>query len=110
MQSVFGESGVHQISTDYGHSPEWSPDGHTLYYGTNRAIMAAALDVGDEVRVLSRTTVFVGNIDFARDDTNYDVHPITGELLLILHDEEQTPLPVHWILGWPQLVEEAASR
>jgi serine/threonine-protein kinase len=114
VESLSEEVGRVQISTGGGMAPRWSPDGRRLYYspapGSGGALVnVAELDIGDRVRVRSRSVAARGSIDFNIQSINYDVDRTTGKLLLILFDSAETVNSVRWILNWPAVVEEMAT-
>jgi len=71
----------------------------------------ADLAITDQVRVRSRSVVFRGPIDFNPYNTNYDVDPVTGKLLLILFPGTASgeQRSIRWITGWPQIVRDMAT-
>jgi serine/threonine-protein kinase len=109
VQGVSGGGARFQISTGGGFAPRWSPDGRGIYYGKVGSITVAALDVTDRIRVRSREVVFQGPIDFNGRNTNYDVDPTSGDLLLILQEIGGRSRALTWILGWPAIVEDMAT-
>jgi serine/threonine-protein kinase len=109
VQAVSGGGARYQISTDGGFAPRWTPDGHGIYYGKLGSITLAALDVTDRIRVRSREIVFQGPIDFNGLNTNYDVDPSTGDLLLVLQEVGGRSRALTWILSWPAIVEDMAT-
>ncbi len=114
VESLSAQAGRVQISTGGGMAPRWSPDGRRLYYspapGSGGGLVnVAELDIGDRVRVRSRSVAARGSIDFNAGNINYDVDRTTGKLLLILFDSAETVNSVRWILNWPAVVEEMAT-
>jgi eukaryotic-like serine/threonine-protein kinase len=112
VQALSGAGGVHQVSVGGGHSPRFSPDGRTLYYGSQGGIMAARITLTPAFSVASRTTALEGAIDFNATNTNYDVHPRTGELLVILQNGAAGTrgLGAVWIRHWQELLLEMGTR
>ncbi|MFQ5705346.1 MAG: protein kinase [Gemmatimonadales bacterium] len=104
IQSLSGEGGLFQVSTEGGSSPLWSPDGRTLYYGTGPQITAAAVTLEPEISVASRSVVAEGFFDFNFLMTNYDIDPVTEELLMILQGGEQQQTSLVWIQNWQEII------
>jgi serine/threonine-protein kinase len=109
VQAVSGGGARFQISTGGGFAPRWIPDGRGIYYGRQGSITLATLDVTDRIRVLSREVLFQGPVDFNGGNTNYDVDPTSGDLLLILQEISGRSRALTWILGWPAIVEDMAT-
>ena len=105
-----------QISVGGGLGPRWSPDGKRLYYSSSpssgrRLINVADLAFGNTVRVQSRSMVMEGQIDLNIVNTNFDVDPTTGKLLVIFFaggsaDDQRS---IRWITGWPQIIRDMAT-
>ena len=68
----------HQVSRAGGARPRWSHDGTELFFAWNNQVFAAALEVGDDIRVTS----VVPFLDVG--ETQYDVFP--GDSLFVILD------------------------
>ena len=80
LRALSGSDVQLQVSVDGASEPIWSRDGQELFYrratpmGTE--LVAAALQLGAEPRVLRRTRLFdVSGYDTAAPHANYDVSP-----------------------------------
>jgi Tol biopolymer transport system component len=64
-----------QVSAGGGTAPVWAADGRRLFYLAGDVIVAATLQLGAEVRVLARDTVFTGVAggDYLGGRPNFDV-------------------------------------
>ena len=78
VQALSGEGGVLQVSVGGGHSPRWSRDGRTIYYGKEASIIAARVTMTPGFSVAARATFREAPIDFNSINSNYDVEPRTG--------------------------------
>jgi Tol biopolymer transport system component len=58
VEAIAGGGGRHQISTDGGGDPAWSPDGKTIYYRANGTMIAARLSFAPAFVVTRRDTLF----------------------------------------------------
>jgi serine/threonine-protein kinase len=108
VRPVPGPGGKRQVSIDGGREPAWSPDGGELYYRGDTHLMAAAIQTAPAFSIGVRRELFehsyVGNVDHS----NYDVHPETGEYVMIKGSDEPTELVV--TLNWfEELVERAGT-
>jgi serine/threonine-protein kinase len=80
LRALAGTDVQLQVSVDGASEPVWSRDGRELYYrrATSKGteLVAAALQLGAEPRVLSRTRLFdISEFDTAAPHANYDVSP-----------------------------------
>jgi serine/threonine-protein kinase len=87
-----------QVSIDGGSEPVWSPNGRELFYrrpsGGSAFLTAAAMQLGEEARVLGRTTLFdVSEYEPAQPHPNYDVTP-DGESFVMLRRSPSSHLMV----------------
>jgi tRNA A-37 threonylcarbamoyl transferase component Bud32 len=87
-----------QVSIDGGTEPVWSPNGRELFYrrpsGGSAFLTAAAMQLGDEARVLGRTTLFdVSEYEPAQPHPNYDVTP-DGQSFVMLRRSPSSHLVV----------------
>jgi tRNA A-37 threonylcarbamoyl transferase component Bud32 len=80
LRALGGSDVQLQVSVDGASEPVWSRDGRELFYrratpkGTE--LVAAALQLGAEPRVLTRTSLFdISGYDTAAPHANYDVSP-----------------------------------
>jgi serine/threonine-protein kinase len=87
-----------QISQAGGSEPQWSPDGHTLFYRNGRVMYAADLATGSTLSVAGRRTLFTAGFLTDFTHANYDVAPDGHHLLMLRSgpDEAQTIV----VLGW----------
>ncbi len=115
LRALSGEGGRVQVSIDGGSAPRWSPDGGRLYYATSGGgnlptIRVAEIDFAGRPAIRSRTTVIRAPIDLNNNNTNYDIEPTTGELLLITFTSgNEEPSDLYWILGWPRILDEMVT-
>jgi len=106
-----GEGGVNQVSVGGGYAPRWSPDGRTLYYGVDGGIMSARVTMTPQFSVSDRRRVLEGAIDFNTTNTNYDVEPGTGALLVILQGSANASANrMIWIQHWQEIVRGMMQR
>ena len=80
LRSLGGSDAQLQISLDGASEPVWSRDGREIFYRgatpNGAELIAAALQLGDEPRVVTRTALFsVLEYDTATPHANYDVSP-----------------------------------
>ena len=80
LRALTGSDVLLQVSLDGSTEPVWSRDGRELFYrrATPRGteLVAAALQLGAEPRVLTRTRLFdISGYDTAAPHANYDVSP-----------------------------------
>lgn len=86
-----------QISTKGGNSPVWAPDGRTLYYFEDAALVAASVETAPRFRVTGRRTVVEGAFLTYRWSRMYDIDPSGKRFVMI-----QTPalgnvqVVTHW--------------
>jgi len=80
LRALTGSDVQLQVSVDGASEPVWSRDGRELFYrrATPRGteLVAAALQFGAELRVLTRAKLFdISGYDTAAPHANYDVSP-----------------------------------
>ena len=96
--ALAGSGGRHQVSTDGGTDPVWSPDGTRIYYrrGTDRfvAVVAATPDFA----VVRRDSLFSGDFGSWIGHAGYDVTPDGKQLLLLrpVTDSTHTIVVHNW--------------
>ncbi|MFN2326258.1 MAG: protein kinase [Gemmatimonadales bacterium] len=93
-----GAGGKQQISAGGGNQPAWSRDGRELFYRDGARLIAAALEFGEDVRVLVRTALFEDVFSMS-NATNYDVLP-DGSGFVMLQPVEaarQLTVMVNWL-------------
>jgi serine/threonine-protein kinase len=113
-----------QVSTHGGNSPLWSPDGRELFYRSNDATMAVAVETDPTFNpgnpeVLFRGNYFSGNI-LQIVMTHWDIHP-DGERFLMIKPqgaagEDSAPgdapaqvfRNIHVVLNWFEELKELA--
>jgi hypothetical protein len=92
-----------RISLEGGTEPRWSPDGRTIYYRQEAALMLADLGPGPGIEVQNRAMLFSGS-DQVRYSffAQYDVHP-DGDRFLVLRGtnsaevvQEEMVVVVNW--------------
>jgi serine/threonine-protein kinase len=106
VQALSGEGARHQVSTNGGSSPRWSPDGRTLYFVSNETLVAADLVTEPEFRVTSRDERFGGVTDLHTYNLNYDIHPNGEEFLVIDQSGGPAGGGLVWILDWTEIVRD----
>jgi serine/threonine-protein kinase len=108
VRPVPGPGGKQQVSIGGGREPAWSPDGRELYYKSENQIMVAAIQTVPAFGIGVRRELFadsyVGNVDH----TNYDLHPATGEFVMIKGSDEPSELVV--TLNWFEELRERTGR
>ncbi len=108
VRPVSGSGGRAVVSRDGGTSPVWHPSGRELFYrhptGTSEVLVAARIDTGPPVRVVSRTELFAtDDIEAASPHTNYDVHP-NGEHFVMVRI--QAGSEIIYIQNWTKVFEQ----
>ena len=103
-----GTGARHQVSTDGGRSPRWSPDGATLYFVASSRLIAASVSTNGGFRITSRVAgVTVTDLDGRTP--NYDVHP-NGTDLLMIDQEGIVGMPgLIWIQNWTRILQEMTT-
>jgi serine/threonine-protein kinase len=93
-----GSGGRHQVSTDGGTDPVWSPDGTRIFYrrGTDRFV--ATVTTTPEFMVVRRDSLFSGDFGSWIGHAGYDVAPDGKQLLLLrpVTDSTRTIVVHNW--------------
>jgi len=113
VQALSGAGAVYQVSVGGGGSPRWSPDGRTLYYANaeGNGLLAARITMTPQFNVSAREPVLQGAIDLNGINSNYNVVPRTGELLVILQGvTNQASQRIVWVQHWPEILREMAQQ
>jgi len=104
-----GEGARHTVSTNGGSSPRWAPDGSALYYVADGTLVAASFSTDGGFRVTSRANVFDGITDLSAVTVNYDVHPTSGDFVVIRQGGLDGVTQLVWILNWPEIIQEMTT-
>jgi Tol biopolymer transport system component len=107
VRPVPGPGGKRQVSIDGGQEPAWSTDGRELYYRSGTYFMAADIQTRPAFSVGARRQLFPDSYEKNPDHTNYDIHPVTGQFLLVKGSDEPTDLVV--VLNWFEELRERAG-
>jgi len=107
VRPVPGPGGKRQVSIDGGQEPAWSTDGRELYYRSGTHLMAADIQTTPAFSVGARRELFDDTYEKNPDHTNYDIHPETGQFILIKGSDEATELVV--VLNWFEELKERAG-
>ncbi|HYV96237.1 MAG TPA: protein kinase, partial [Gemmatimonadaceae bacterium] len=86
------------VSNGGGTEPMWSPDGHTLYYRTERQLVAVSLATSPVLTVLDRKPLFEGNYALGTIHQAYDVSR-DGKFLMLqrLDNGTQAVIVTNWL-------------
>jgi serine/threonine-protein kinase len=103
-----GPGGKRQVSIDGGQEPAWSRDGRELYYRSGTHFMAADIRTSPAFSVGSRRELFEDSYARNPDHTNYDIHPVTGQFLVVEGSNDPTDLVV--VLNWFEELKERAGE
>ena len=90
-----------QLSIDDGFFPQWSADGKEIYYQSYSEIIAAKIQRGKELKVLSRRTVYKTELayyEFFMPD--FSVAPDGRILVLKNIIDKSKPVKVNVIVNW----------
>ncbi len=99
-----------QISRGGGHSPQWSPDGKTLYYRQGSHIMAVPIDLDTGEPAATARIVWTGTFGQPDPDlTSYAVAPDGRILLIEQSNRGHVADHLHVILNWPQLLARTTA-
>jgi Tol biopolymer transport system component len=101
----------HQISTDGGVKPVWSPDGKRIYYRNGDRIMAVAMDTSGTFRAEAPSVLFEGQFAEATYWThpNFDLAPDGKSFVMIKADENWgRTTEVRVVQNWFEEVERLA--
>jgi serine/threonine-protein kinase len=107
VRPVPGPGGKRQVSIDGGREPAWSPDGRELYYRADGQIMVAAIQTTLAFSIGVRRELFEDSYVANVDHSNYDVHPETGEYIMIKGSDDPSELVV--VLNWFEELKERAG-
>jgi len=104
VQSISGDGGKWQVTTQGGNSPVWSRDGGTIYYLADDAsptLMAVPVDGRNGLQVGPARRLFSGPFEVRTEPvTNYDVAP-DGRFVMVLSSQRQTAVRrLNVVLGW----------
>jgi serine/threonine-protein kinase len=107
-----GVGGKYIISQSGGSEPAWSRDGRELFYrgvtAQGTSLIAAALQISPEFRVLSRTPLFdVEPYEGASPHANYDVAP-DGKGFVMVHQGQLSQIIV--VQNWQDEVRQRGTK
>ena len=103
VQPFPGPGAKHQISTDGGHVPAWSPDGRELFYRNGDKLMAVEIETQPMFRAGIPRLLFERRWNrgqFSRGE--YDISPDGKRFLMIkpVDPEESPPTQINVVLNW----------
>jgi Tol biopolymer transport system component/tRNA A-37 threonylcarbamoyl transferase component Bud32 len=105
VQSLSGQGPRVRVSPDGGDSPRWSPDGRTLYYVRNAALIAAVRAAGASFTIESRSTIIPSGVsDINPSNSNWSVHPDGKTFLFISFDAGMSTGSLSVVRNWQQLM------
>jgi serine/threonine-protein kinase len=87
-----------QVSLAGGTEPRWSKDGHTIFYRTGRAVMAATVASTPSFTISDRRNLFDGPFLFDGGQANYDIAPDGKHFLMLQSFDRQAETIM--IYGW----------
>jgi len=90
--------GRHQVSTNGGSEPAWSPDGRALFYRAGGRFIAVAISTQPTFVVRRRDTLFRDLYLQGVERTNYDITGDGRQLLLVGRGEHQQRAVL--VFGW----------
>jgi serine/threonine-protein kinase len=87
------------ISSGGGTEPMWSPDGRTLYYRTERQLVAVTLSFSPSLTVVDRKPLFEGNYALGTIHQAYDVSHDGKSFLMLqrLDNGTQAVIVTNWL-------------
>jgi Tol biopolymer transport system component len=78
-----GDSGQSQVSQHGGTSPQWSPDGSTLFYTDGENVIAATVEPTGKALAVTGRRVFAPDRFSSETASNYTVMPDGKHLLIV---------------------------
>jgi serine/threonine-protein kinase len=108
----FPEGGErHQISTDGGLNPVWSPDGGSIYFGSENRILAVSVFTTPRFRAGAARVLFEGAYagGYSYLYPNFDIAPDGKSFVMVKPDEERgRATEIRLILNWFEELERLA--
>lgn len=100
----------HQVSTDGGISPLWSPDGSELYYRRGEAMMMAGIETEPDLVIEPPVELFRGNYiaDDGFGNASADLHPDGGRFLMAAFDTPNSIPRLDVVVNWFAELERLA--
>ena len=108
VKAVSGPAGVHQVSTDGGYEPVWSPDGRELFFRTGSKLVAATISTRPEFAVVRRDPLFDDVYQNGSNYANYDVSP-DGKTFAMIKPATAGEPPVI-VLNWLDELRERMKQ
>ena len=108
VKAASGPSGVHRVSTDGGHEPVWSPDGHELFFRTGSKLVAATISTKPEFAVVRRDPLFDDVYQLGSNFANYDVAPDGRSFVMVKPANAGEPPVV--VLNWLDELRERMKQ
>jgi hypothetical protein len=107
VRRIDGTGRAWPISTGGGDSPRWAPNGKRLFYlALPNEMTVAGIDLGEEPRVLSRTTLFQMEPRFeVHQGRQEDDVSATGDTILAVLEAAGTVITSHWVMAFNTLDE-----
>jgi hypothetical protein len=106
IRPLYGPGRRRQVSRSGGSRPRWSHDGTELFFAWQNQLFAAALEVGDDIRVRTVETLF------DMGESQYDVFP--GDSLFVILDlpegAEVTHAAVSVVLNFEAEIRRLVGR
>jgi Tol biopolymer transport system component len=105
--TAFPDTGTRWLIGE-GTDPAWSPDGSEIYYRSGSRLMAARIDTGSGVRVLSRRVAFEPFTPPLYDD--YAIHPNGRTLAVVRPVGDARGREITWVLNWQQQLQRQVPQ
>jgi hypothetical protein len=97
----------HQITTDGGYAPVWSPNGDELFYRNTDKLMVVEVTTEPSLQAGSSKQLFVAPLTLHStpiQPADYDIHPDGQKFLMLESAAEVTSLNV--IVNWGEELKE----
>ena len=107
--AVSGDGGRHQISTDGGGEPVWSPDGKTVYYRAAGKLIAAGIVTSPSFTVTSREALFADRFRGTGFVASYDVSH-DGKSFLMSGANGEAAQRIIVVTGWLDELKERMEQ
>jgi len=104
-----GSGAKHQISTDGGTEPVWSPDGRELFFRNGDKMMVVNINPDPEFNVSKPNLLFRGWYSTDRIAANYDISP-DGQRFLMIKGEQTAATQIKVVLNWAEELKRLVNR
>jgi Tol biopolymer transport system component len=98
VRAVDGPAGQHQISTNGGQEPVWSPHGRELFFRVGTKLIAATIATSPNFAVVRRDTLFDEVFRMGGNSAGYDVSPDGQTFVMVKAVGGEAPPVI--VLGW----------